>query len=213
MAKTVEHYPKPLFLGSFFLLALLIYTGLHAYDTLTWFMETLPVMIALPILAVTYRTFPLTWLLYGVILIHAIVLIFGGMYTYARVPLGFEIAQWFDLARNPYDKIGHFMQGFAPALIAREILIRGHYVNGRRMMHFIVVCIVLAISASYELIEWAAALWMGQGADEFLGTQGDMWDTQSDMFFALIGSGAAIGFFSGFHDKLIKKAGQNENSR
>lgn len=196
---------RPLILGAISLIVLLIYSGLHSYDLLTWFMETLPIMIALPILAATYRSFPLTSLLYLVIFIHAIVLIFGGMYTYARVPLGFEIAQWLDLSRNPYDKIGHFMQGFAPALIAREILIRGNYVNGRRMLNFIVICIVLAISASYELIEWGAALWMGQGADEFLGTQGDIWDTQSDMFFALIGSSIAIVFFSHLHDRLIKK--------
>ncbi len=191
--------------GGVILIAMLVYSGIHSYDTLTWLMETLPVMIALPILVTTYRSFPLTSLLYLAIFVHSIVLIFGGMYTYARVPLGFEIAQWFDLTRNPYDKIGHFMQGFAPALIAREILIRGNYVNGRRMLNFIVICIVLAISASYELIEWGAALWMGQGADEFLGTQGDIWDTQSDMFFALIGSSVAIVFFSHFHDRLIKK--------
>lgn len=213
MTKIAGNYPKLILLGGFFLVSLLIYTGLHAYDTVTWCMEVIPVLIALPILAVTYHRFPLTSLLYFVIFIHSIVLIFGGMYTYARVPLGFEIAQWFDLARNPYDKIGHFMQGFGPALIAREILIRGNYVNGRRMMNFIVICIVMAISAWYELIEWGAAVWMGQGADEFLGTQGDIWDTQSDMFFALIGSSFAITFFSAFHDKLIKKVGQNENSR
>ncbi len=199
--------------GSVFLTVLLMYSALHSYDRVTWFMEVLPVMLMLPLLWFTYRRFPLTSLLYVVILIHSVVLIFGGMYTYARVPFGFEIAQYFDLARNPYDKIGHFMQGFAPALIAREILIRGNYVNGRRILNFIVLCIVLAISASYELIEWGAALWMGQGADEFLGTQGDIWDTQSDMFFALIGSSVAITVFSGFHDKLITKVGQNENSR
>jgi len=204
--------PNLIRLGAFFLLALLVYTGLYAYDTLTWFMEVLPVLIALPVILFTYRRFPLTSLLYAVILLHCIVLIFGGMYTYARVPFGFEIAQWFNLDRNPYDKIGHFMQGFAPALIAREILIRGHYVNGRRMLNFIVLSIVLAISASYELIEWGAALWMGQGADEFLGTQGYVWDTQSDMFFALIGSIAALGFFSALHDKLMTKVGDNENS-
>ncbi len=199
-------------LGALFLLALLVYTGIHAYDTLTWLMEVFPVLIALPVILLTYRRFPLTSLLYVVILLHCIVLIFGGMYTYARVPFGFEIAQWFNLDRNPYDKIGHFMQGFAPALIAREILIRGNYVNGRRMLTFIVVSIVLAISASYELIEWGAALWMGQGADEFLGTQGYVWDTQSDMFFALIGSIAALSFFSALHDKLMIKVGNNENS-
>src|SRR5690606_14557863 len=112
----------------------------------------------------------------------------GATYTYARVPAGFVVQEWFDLARNPYDKLGHFVQGFAPALIAREILIRNQLVNGRKILVFIVICIVLAISATYELIEWSAALVMGQGADEFLGTQGDEWDTQSDMFMALIGS-------------------------
>lgn len=212
MSKGVTHL-NLMRLGVFFLLALLVYTGFHAYDTLTWLMEVFPVLIALPVMLFTYRRFPLTSLLYVVILLHCIVLIFGGMYTYARVPFGFEIAQWFNLDRNPYDKIGHFMQGFAPALIAREILIRGYYVNGRRMLNFIVICIVLAISASYELIEWGAALWMGQGADEFLGTQGYIWDTQSDMFFALIGGIVAVSFFSAFQDKLITKVGEDENSR
>lgn len=200
-------------LGTLFLLVLLGYTYQYAYDRTTWLMEVFPVLIALPVLLFTYRRFPLTSLLYVVILLHCIVLIFGGMYTYARVPLGFEIEHWFHLDRNPYDKIGHFMQGFAPALIAREILIRGNYVNGRRMLNFIVICIVLAISASYELIEWGAALWMGQGADEFLGTQGDIWDTQSDMFFALIGSIVVVSFFSAFHDTLIAKVSDDENSR
>lgn len=200
-------------IGGIFLLALLMYTGLHAYDALTWLMEVFPVLIALPVMLFTYRRFPLTSLLYGVILLHCIVLIFGGMYTYARVPLGFEIAQWFNLDRNPYDKIGHFMQGFAPALIAREILIRGNYVNGRAMLNFIVLSIVLAISASYELIEWGTAVWLGQGADEFLGTQGYIWDTQSDMFFALIGSIVALSFFSILHDKMITKMDDDENSR
>jgi len=199
-------------IGSFLLVALLVYSGLNPYDDLTWLMEVLPVLIALPILLFTYRSYPLTSLLYVVIFIHAVVLIFGGMYTYARVPLGFEIAQWFDLDRNPYDKIGHFMQGFAPALIAREILIRGRYVNGSKMLIFIVISIVLAISASYELMEWGAALWMGQGADEFLGTQGYVWDTQSDMFFALIGSVGALIFFGKYHDNRIKKMDSNENS-
>ncbi len=168
-------------------------------------MEVLPVIITLPLLWFTYRRFPLTWLLYAVIVIHSVVLIVGGMYTYARVPFGFEIAQWFGLERNPYDKIGHFMQGFSPALITREILIRGSFVNGRRMLVFLVISIVLAISAFYELIEWWAALCMGQDADSFLGTQGDTWDTQSDMFFALIGSVVALGLFSKYHDRLIRK--------
>lgn len=205
--------PKPLLFGAVSLIALLLYSGVHAYDVPTWIMEVVPVIIALPVMALTYRSFPLTSLLYAVIFLHAVVLIFGGMYTYARVPLGFEIAQWLDMERNPYDKIGHFMQGFAPALIAREILIRGRYVNGSKMLVFIVISIVLAISATYELIEWGAALAMGQGAEEFLGTQGYVWDTQSDMFFALIGSVVAVVFFSKYHDTLIKKVGDHENSR
>lgn len=198
--------------GVIFLGILLIYSGIRSYEFLTWLMEVLPIMIALPILISTYRRFPLTTLLYSVIFLHAVVLIWGGMYTYARVPLGFEIAQWLGMDRNPYDKIGHFMQGFAPALIAREILIRGNYVNGRRMLTFIVISIVLAISASYELIEWGAALWMGQGADEFLGTQGYIWDTQSDMFFALIGSVVALDFFGKYHDSLIERLTIEEKS-
>ena len=200
-------------LGSVLLIAFLIYSGIDPYDRLTWFMEVLPVIIALPLLLATRKRFPLTPLVYGMIVVHGTVLIYGGMYTYSRVPLGFEMAQWFGLERNPYDKIGHFLQGFSPALIAREILIRGSYVNGGRMLVFIVISIVLAISAFYELIEWWAALWMGQGADEFLGTQGDIWDTQSDMFFALIGSIAALGLFSKHHDTLIGKVETYENSR
>jgi len=129
----------------------------------------------------------------------------GGAYTYARVPFGFEIAELLNLSRNPYDKIGHFAQGFVPALIAREILIRGQHINGKKMLTFIVVCIVLAISASYELIEWAAALIMGQGADEFLGTQGDPWDTQSDMFFALIGAVSALLLLTRVQDQQIQQ--------
>lgn len=136
---------------------------------------------------------------------HAIVLIIGGAYSYARVPLGFEIAQWFSLDRNPYDKIGHFMQGFVPAMVAREILIRNHIIAKGRMLSFIVIYIVLAISASYELIEWVAALSLGQGAEEFLGTQGDEWDTQSDMFFALIGAITALLLLSQWHDRQIAK--------
>ena len=123
---------------------------------------------------------------------HALILILGGAYSYARVPIGFTIAEWFELTRNPYDKLGHFFQGFVPALVMRELLVRNQVVNGKKMLAFIVVCIVLAISATYELIEWVSALILGQGAEEFLGTQGDMWDTQSDMFFALLGALLAL---------------------
>jgi putative membrane protein len=181
------------------LLALLV-SGLRPYDRLTWAMEVAPVVIVLPLLAVTWRRYPLTTLLYLLVFAHALVLILGGAYTYARVPLGFWMQEALALDRNPYDKIGHFMQGFVPAVAAREILLRGSYVRGARMLAFLVLCVVLAISAAYELIEWAAALALGQGADEFLGTQGDPWDTQSDMFLALIGGSAALLLLSALHD-------------
>ncbi len=183
----------------------LIASGIHPFDRTTWVLEIFPILIALPILFFTYNNFRLTQLLYICIFIHMLILVLGGAYSYARVPLGFAIQDWLHLSRNPYDKIGHFFQGFAPALIAREILIRKDIVKGKKMLAFIVTCIVLAISASYELIEWAAALMLGQGADEFLGTQGDMWDTQSDIFFALVGALIAQIGFGRLHDSQIKK--------
>ena len=184
---------------------LLVASGWSPYDRATWVMEVVPVIIALPILLLTYRRFPLTSLLYLCIFVHAMVLMLGGAYTYARVPLGFQIQELLGLDRNPYDKIGHFVQGFVPALAAREILIRGRHVRGPSMLAFLVVCIVLAISATYELIEWGAALVLGQGADEFLGTQGDPWDTQSDMFFALLGAITALVCLSRLHDRQLRR--------
>lgn len=186
-------------------LAALVGSGLSPHDRLTWLMEVAPVLIAVPVLAWKQRTFPLTTLLYVVIAVHALVLILGGAYTYARVPLGFWLQDLFDTSRNPYDKIGHFMQGFGPALIAREVLLRGKHLAKRRMLGFLVICIALAISAVYELIEWWAALGLGQGADEFLGTQGDPWDTQSDMFMALIGATVALAGFSRLQDRQIRE--------
>jgi putative membrane protein len=183
--------------------AALIASGWNPYDRGTWLMEVAPVLIAIPILWATYKKFPLTQLVYWCIFLHGLILIVGGAYTYARVPAGFMVQDWLELSRNPYDKLGHFFQGFAPALVAREILLRQQVVKGAKMLGFIVVCIVLAISAAYELIEWAAALSMGQGADEFLGTQGDPWDTQSDMFSALLGAICALIFFSHWQDKQI----------
>ncbi|MCH7334326.1 DUF2238 domain-containing protein [Acinetobacter modestus] len=197
--------PKTLCLAAIILILLLLLSGLQPYDRATWLMEVVPVLVVLPILFATYSRFPLTNLLYSLIFLHVIVLIVGGAYTYARVPLGFEIAQWFGLDRNPYDKIGHFMQGFVPAIAAREILIRYQILAKGKMLSFIVICIVLAISATYELIEWAAALALGQGAQEFLGTQGYEWDTQSDMFFALIGAIAALLFLSKWHNQQLNK--------
>ena len=189
--------------GALALGAALLASGWQPYDRATWLMEVAPVLVVLPLLAITRRSYPLTPLLYALIFAHALVLIVGGAYTYARVPAGFWVQELFALSRNPYDKLGHFMQGFVPAIAAREILLRGGFVQGRRMLAFLVVCVVLAISASYELIEWAAALALGQGADEFLGTQGDPWDTQSDMFMALIGAVAALVLLSRRHDAQL----------
>ena len=189
--------------GSVATIVLLALSGLRPYDRATWLLEVAPVLIVLPLLWYTRSRFPLTRLLYACIFVHAIVLMVGGAYTYARVPLGFAIQDALDLQRNPYDKIGHFAQGFVPALAAREVLLRGRYVRGRGMLAFLVVCVVLAVSACYEFVEWGAALAMGQGADEFLGTQGDPWDTQSDMFMALIGAITALATCSRLHDRQL----------
>jgi putative membrane protein len=184
-------------------LAALVASGIAPYERGTWVLEVLPVLLALPVLAFTRHRFPLSTLLYVLIAIHMLVLILGGAYTYARVPLGFWMQEWMDLSRNPYDKIGHFMQGLVPALVAREILLRLDYLGSRRMAGFLSVCVAMAISAVYELIEWWAALALGQGADEFLGTQGDVWDTQSDMFLALIGATVAVTLLARWQDRQM----------
>ncbi|HAX9726502.1 DUF2238 domain-containing protein [Serratia marcescens] len=201
----VSRAPLLLSVITLLLLAALIHSGTSPYDRTTWLMEVAPVLIVLPLLWLTHRRYPLTPLLYTLIFFHALILIFGGMYSYARVPLGFEVQQWLDLDRNPYDKLGHFFQGLVPALAAREILLRGGYVQGRKMLGFVVCCIALAISALYELIEWWAALALGQGADEFLGTQGDPWDTQSDMFCALLGAICGLLLFGRWQDRQITR--------
>jgi putative membrane protein len=185
-------------------LVALVVSGIHPYDRTTWLMEVAPVLIAAPILLLTYRRFPLTPLLYVLISIHALVLIVGGAYTYARVPLGFWLQDWLGSERNPYDRIGLLMQGFVPALVAREILLRNGYIAGRRMAAFLSVCVALAVSASYELIEWWSALALGQDAEDFLGTQGDPWDTQEDMFCALIGSILSVSLLSRLQDRQIR---------
>lgn len=186
------------------MLSLLILSGIHPYDRTTWVLEIFPVLIVLPLLWLTCRRFPLTKLLYILILVHSLVLMLGGAYTYARVPLGAYLADVLHLSRNPYDKIGHFFQGFVPALAAREILLRGQFVRGGKILFFVIICVVMAISAMYELVEWVSALILGQGAEEFLGTQGDPWDTQSDMFCALIGGCAALVVFSRVHDRQLQ---------
>ena len=178
-------------------------SGARPYDRATWWMEVAPILVALPLLVWTYRRFPLTSLLYGLIAIHAIILLIGGAYTYARVPAGFWVQDAFGLSRNPYDKLGHLAQGFVPALVAREVLLRTRATTSRRWAGFLAIAIAIAISAVYELVEWGAALALGQGAEEFLGTQGDPWDTQSDMFMALIGATAAIAFLGRLHNRQI----------
>lgn len=174
-----------------------------ARDRATWAMEVAPVAIALPILLASWRRWPLTALLYALVALHALVLMLGGAYTYAKVPLGFWLQDWLGLARNPYDKIGHFMQGLVPALVAREVLRRQPYGLGPKMLALLCVCVALAISAAYELVEWGAAMALGQGADEFLGTQGDAWDTQSDMAFAGLGALAAVLGLARWHDAQL----------
>ena len=195
---------RPAILAAFVVAALVV-SGISPHDRLTWLLEVFPVLVALPILAATHRRFPLSGLLYTLIAIHALVLIVGGAYTYARVPFGFWLQDLLGLARNPYDRVGHFMQGLVPALVAREILLRGDYVTTRRMAGFLSVCVALSVSACYELIEWWSAVALGQGADEFLGTQGDPWDTQWDMFMALIGATTAMLALSRAHDASMER--------
>lgn len=195
--------PKPLLVIITLWSIGLITSGWSPFDRTTWWLEVIPCFIGLAVMWATRKKFPLTDLLYALILIHGLILMLGGAYTYARVPLGFWMQDWFGFARNNYDKIGHFAQGFVPAIIARELLIRRWKIPQRGLVAFLAISICLAFSAFYELIEWWAAMGLGQDADEFLGTQGDPWDTQSDMFMALVGAIAALVTLSAFHDKQI----------
>ncbi len=183
--------------------ATLIWSGIHPKDYLTWLLEVMPALVGFIVLVTTRHKFPLTTLTYILILFHCVILMVGGHYTYAEVPLFDWIRDWFDLERNNYDKVGHFVQGFVPAIIAREILIRNVIVTGRGWLSFIIVCICLAISAFYELIEWWVAIMTGDSAEAFLGTQGYVWDTQSDMMYALVGAIVALALLSKVHDKQI----------
>jgi putative membrane protein len=184
-------------------LAVLLWSGIAPHDRFTWFMEVVPVLIGLPILVFTYHRFRFTTLVYCLVALHMIILMVGGKYTYAEVPLGFWMEGWFGFARNHYDRIGHFAQEFVPALVARELFIRDGAVRRSDWLPFLVVCFCLALSASYELIEWLTAEITGSAADAFLGTQGDVWDTQWDMFFALVGAVTALVTLSGVHDRLL----------
>ena len=181
----------------------LAWSGIGPHDRLTWVMEVFPAVAVAGVLIATHRRFPLSPLLLRLILCHAVVLMVGGHYTYALAPPGEWVEAAFDLSRNPYDRFGHLMQGFVPALAAREILIRRSPLRRGPMLAFLVVCVCLAFSAFYELLEWGAAVALGQGADAFLGTQGDVWDTQSDMAMALVGAIAALAIFKRRHDRSM----------
>ncbi|WP_205032177.1 DUF2238 domain-containing protein [Hwanghaeella grinnelliae] len=185
--------------------AALVVSGIGPFDRLTWFLEVWPVMLGLPLLVLTSGRFPLSFLVYVLLFVHALILLVGGHYSYANVPLGFWLQDVFDFTRNHYDRIGHLAQGFIPALLAREILVRTSPLKGSRWLPFLVVCFCLAFSALYELLEWAAAVVLGEGADEFLGTQGDPWDTQTDMFLALSGAVASLLLLSKWHDRSMAR--------
>ena len=190
-----------LWLLVFFLV--LIWSAIRPHDYFTWILEVSPAIFGLGILMVTFKNFHFTRLAYWFMLIHSIILMIGGHYTYAEVPLFNWIRDAFGMIRNNYDKVGHFAQGFVPAIIAREILIRRSPLKQGKLLSFIVVCICLAISAFHELFEWWVAIVTGSAADAFLGTQGDIWDTPSDMFFAFIGAITSLIFLSKAHDNAI----------
>jgi putative membrane protein len=187
------------------MVAALAVTAIAPYDRLTWWLEVAPVLIVLPLLWATRERFPLTTLLYGLIALHAVILCVGGHWTYARVPAGDWVQQALGLARNPYDRLGHLAQGFVPAIAAREILSRRSPLRGSRWLPVLVASVCLAISACYEFLEWGSAVALGQGADAFLGTQGDPWDTQWDMFCALLGAIAALVLLSRAHDRALAR--------
>ncbi len=190
------------------LLLIIVLTALavsfyHPYDQLTWFLETVPVMIGIILLLLTWRKFPLTTLLCSLLTLHALILILGGHYTYAKVPLGFWLQDLFDFSRNHYDRIGHIAQGFVPAILAREILLRCSPLVPGKWLFLLVTSVCLAFSAFYEMVEWWTALLSGEAADAFLATQGDIWDTQWDMFFAFIGAMVAQLLLSRWHNHQL----------
>jgi putative membrane protein len=189
------------------LAAVLAWSGIAPHDRFTWFLEVAPVLIGVPLLIYAWPSFRFTRLVYTLLWIHAVILMVGGKYTYAEVPLGFWLQDAFGFARNHYDRLGHFAQGFIPAMLAREVLIRRSPLWGSRWLPFVVVCFCLAFSALYELIEFWTALATGEAAEAFLGTQGDVWDTQWDMQMALLGAGAALLLLARRHDRELDRLG------
>ena len=195
---------KTVLLISFF--AIFVWSGMHPHDYFTWVLEVFPAIIGLVVLLLTYKKFKFTDLVYTLFWIHAIILLVGGHYTYEKIPLFDWVKEWFHFSRNHYDRLGHFAQGFVPAMVTREIVIRKNIINGKGWRFFFIVCTCLAISALYELFEWWVSVATGTAAQAFLGTQGDVWDTQWDMFFALVGSIIALLTLSKFQDRQIASA-------
>lgn len=185
----------------------LVWSGIAPFDRFTWWLETAPVWIALPLLLFTAKKFRLTPLLYFLITVHALILMMGAKYSYARVPAGDWVRDWLHLSRNPYDRLGHLAQGFIPVILTREILLRTSPLRPGKWLAFLSVSVCLAFSALYELFEMATALWQGSKADDFLGTQGDPWDTQWDMTCALIGASLSYLLLRQFHDRQLRQAG------
>jgi putative membrane protein len=196
---------KHIWIYSVVFFSVFIWSGIAPKERLTWGLEIFPAMGAIFVLALTYRKFPLTPLAYTLILLHCCILFVGGHYTYAENPWFEALKNLFHLQRNHYDKLGHLAQGFVPAILAREVILRLNVVQRKTWVPFFCVCIVMFISSFYELFEWWTAVLIGQSADAFLGTQGYAWDTQSDMFFALIGSITALMLLSRLHDRQIQK--------
>ena len=201
---------KYLLFLSAFLFIVLIWSAIKPKDYFTWILEVTPGIVGLIVLFITYKRFRFTDFIYTMILIHCCILFVGGHYTYAEVPLFHWVKEWVHGVRNNYDKVGHFAQGFIPALLAREMLLRLKIVSSRTWTGYLVISIALAISAIYELIEWWTALLTGESAEAFLGTQGYVWDTQSDMFWAFAGSLAAVVLFSKYHDRRIKETEEKQ---
>ena len=185
------------------LLPVVAWTWINPHDRLTWWLESLPVVVGVPLILAFGKRFPLSNLLLVLLWLHCVLLVVGGHYTYAQVPLGEWARDWFGWPRNNYDKLGHFAQGFVPAILTRELLIRTSPLRGSRWLGFLTVCVCLAISALYELLEWFAAVVGGGAADDFLGTQGYVWDTQTDMLMALIGAVVAILVLPKWHDRSL----------
>jgi putative membrane protein len=184
-------------------LVALAVSGINPHNRLTWLLETIWVIVGVPIVVLTWRRFPLTTLLCVLLAAHALVLIVGGHFTYARVPAGDWVRDALDLQRNPYDRLGHFVQGFVPALLLREVLVRRSPLRGSRWLAPLVICGCLAFSAFFEMLEWLSAVALGADADDFLATQGDQWDTQWDMFLALVGASLSLLLLSRWHDRQL----------